>query len=176
MTLQRTLPTQSPRLLMKPGGSQTGIVDGAWWPQSNDLASEMPALQDALDPILGRIGRVAYSRQEWPLAPSSVSINGHPVKLDGYRFQARQTLNVQGVNGRTVAILLISPEASSDTAHAILRVAAQPHDVSTVADLLDPQSSTLLRHQEGLAAQQSWESEGGRSAQRTGLNTQTEQS
>ncbi|MFD8308871.1 DUF5994 family protein, partial [Streptomyces sp. NPDC059690] len=46
--------TPAARLALKRDGASRGILDGAWWPRSRDLLSELPALTDVLDPLWGR--------------------------------------------------------------------------------------------------------------------------
>lgn len=37
-----TPPEKTPRLRLKPKAPTTGYVDGAWWPHSADLPTELP--------------------------------------------------------------------------------------------------------------------------------------
>ncbi|MFZ3558462.1 DUF5994 family protein [Streptomyces sp. BH055] len=45
--------------LESPAGQ--GLLDGAWWPRSRDLADQLPGLVGVLDPLWGRITRVAVN-------------------------------------------------------------------------------------------------------------------
>lgn len=56
-------------------------MDGAWWPRSRDLPSELSALADVLDPLWGRITRIAVNPRHWPMLPPRVFVNGHVVKV-----------------------------------------------------------------------------------------------
>ena len=56
-----TPPEHTPRLRLKPKAPQSGYVDGAWWPRSDDLAAELPDLLAVLSVRLGRIDRVLYN-------------------------------------------------------------------------------------------------------------------
>jgi hypothetical protein len=40
----QTPPIHPPRLRLKPKAPQSGYVDGAWWPRSDDLSTELPDL------------------------------------------------------------------------------------------------------------------------------------
>ncbi len=60
MTLQKarpqvgrhlTPPDSTPRLRLKPKAPQTGYVDGAWWPHSDDLTSNVRLEGDRLQAI-----------------------------------------------------------------------------------------------------------------------------
>lgn len=69
------------RLALKPDGAARGLLDGAWWPRSRDLLSELPTLTDVLDPLWGRITRIAVNPEHWPVVPRRVPVEGHVVKV-----------------------------------------------------------------------------------------------
>ena len=58
-------PVHTPRLRLKPKAPESGYVDGAWWPHSDDLTAELPDLLSAASVRLGPIGRVIYNVNEW---------------------------------------------------------------------------------------------------------------
>ncbi|WP_412566550.1 DUF5994 family protein [Streptomyces chartreusis] len=55
-------------------------VRGAWWPRSDDLPAELPALSRAFDRSWGRVTRMAAPRSAWPQAPCELPVAGHPVR------------------------------------------------------------------------------------------------
>ena len=77
-----TPPEHTPRLRLKPKAPQSGHVDGAWWPHSDDLAAELPDLLAVLSVRLGRIDRVLYNVNEWAKPPSrKLETGGRLVRL-----------------------------------------------------------------------------------------------
>jgi hypothetical protein len=145
MTLQKDLtdvgrhttpPEHTPRLRLKPKAPQSGYVDGAWWPRSDDLAAELPDLLAVLSVRLGRIDRVLYNLNEWAKASAKLVTGGRPVRLDGYRRQPIHTVEVLGLNRNKIVLLVVPPEAEPDEAHATLMAAAAPSNDSTVDSLL----------------------------------------
>ncbi|MER8012412.1 DUF5994 family protein, partial [Streptomyces sp. NPDC094149] len=82
-TLSHPEPVAPPaaRLALKRDGASRGLLDGAWWPRSRDLLSELPALTDVLDPLWGRITRIAVNPKHWPVIPPKVPVDGHIVKV-----------------------------------------------------------------------------------------------
>jgi uncharacterized protein DUF5994 len=78
---------ERPRLRMKPDTPPSGVVDGAWWPRSRDLADQLPALLIELWDRLGGVERVSYNLTAWPGAPRRISVDGRLVRLGGYRTQ-----------------------------------------------------------------------------------------
>jgi Family of unknown function (DUF5994) len=145
MTLQKghtnvarrhTPPEHTPRLRLKPKAPRSGYVDGAWWPHSDDLTAELPDLLAVLSVRLGAIGRVIYSLNEWAKAPKKLATDGRTVRLDGYRLQPVNTVEVLGLNCEKIVLLVVSPHANPDQAHAIMMTAAGPDNALTVNSLL----------------------------------------
>jgi hypothetical protein len=133
---QRTSPAHTPRLRLKPKAPETGYVDGAWWPHSTDLTAELPDLLSVLSVRLGPIGRVIYNVNEWAEPPARIMAGGRAVRLGGYRRQPVHTVEVLGLNRSKIVLLVVSPHADPQQAHAIMMTAAGPSDASSVESLL----------------------------------------
>nr|WP_235852796.1 DUF5994 family protein [Mycobacterium interjectum] len=129
-------PAHTPRLRLKAKAPQSGYVDGAWWPHSDDLTAELPDLLAVLSVRLGRIGRVLYNMNDWATAPAKFATGGRTVRLDGYHRQPVNTVEVLGLNRNKIVLLVISPHADPEQAHAIMMTAAGPTNTSTVESLL----------------------------------------
>jgi Family of unknown function (DUF5994) len=129
-------PEHTPRLRLKPKAPHSGYVDGAWWPRSDDLATELPDLLAVLSVRLGRIDRVMYNLNEWAKAPRRFATGGRRVRLDGYQRQPTNTVEVLGLNRNRIALMVVPPNADPDQAHATLMAAATPSNDSTVDSLL----------------------------------------
>jgi len=136
-------------------------VDGAWWPHNDDLTTELPDLLAVLSVRLGPIDRVLYKLNDWASAPAKLETGGRAVKLDGYRLQPPNTVEVLGLNRNRIVLLVVPPHADSDHAHATMMAAAGPGNDSTVGQLFmagEPDSETPIQT---AGAQQWWDSEGG---------------
>jgi hypothetical protein len=129
-------PEHTPRLRLKPKAPRSGYVDGAWWPRSDDLATELPDLLAVLSVRLGPIDRFIFNLNEWPTASAKFSTDGRRVRLDGYRRQPANTVEVLGLNSNRIVLLVVPPNADPDKAHATLMAAAVPSNKSTVDNLL----------------------------------------
>lgn len=129
-------PVHTPRLRLKPKAPESGYVDGAWWPHSEDLKAELPDLLSVLSVRLGPIGRVIYNLNEWAKPPAKFATGGRTVRLDGYSLQPVKTVEALGLNRTKIVLLVISPQADPDQAHAIMMAAAGPNNASTVESLL----------------------------------------
>jgi hypothetical protein len=164
----RLRPVEDPhvrlRLRLKPKAPTTGWVDGGWWPRSHDLAAELPRLLAVLAVRLGRIERVGYHLGEWSPA-RHISCGGGLVRLEGYRSQPANTVDVLAV-GQRVTLLVVAPEASAQTAHAVLMAAGRRGNTDNADALL--RSRTLAVNVLGgadsqwEAALQRWDLDGGR--------------
>jgi Family of unknown function (DUF5994) len=129
-------PVNTPRLRLKPKAPQSGYVDGAWWPHSADLMTELPDLLSVLGVRLGAIGRVVYNVNEWTNVPAKFATGGRMVRLDGYHRQPVNTIEVLGLNRNKIVLLVVSPDAAPEQAHAIMMAAAGPANASTVESLM----------------------------------------
>jgi len=129
-------PEHTPRLRLKPKASPTGFVDGAWWPASNDLLTELPDLLAVLSVRLGPISHVTYQLGEWSKAPVKTVIGGRVVRLAGYRRQPGNTVEVLGLGGTSVVLLVVPAGTDAEQAHDTMMTAATPEDASTTDGLL----------------------------------------
>ena len=129
-------PQETPRLRLKPKDLPTGRVDGAWWPHSADLAAEIPDLVAVLSVRLGQISDVLYKMTEWVRPPVKMSIGGGKVRISGYHRQPDNTIEVIGLGGQRVVLLVVPADTEEHAAHDILMAAAVPDDAETVQALL----------------------------------------
>ncbi|MEY8015577.1 DUF5994 family protein [Mycobacterium servetii] len=129
-------PVHTPRLRLKRKAPQSGYVDGAWWPRSSNLTAELPDLLSVLSVRLGPIGRVIYNLSEWVTPPAKFVTDGRTVRLDGYRLQPANTVEVLGFDHNKIVLLVVSPRAEPNQAHAIMMTAASFDNISPVEGLL----------------------------------------
>ncbi len=173
-TLYPTLPHPEPvaapaaRLALKTDGASRGLLDGAWWPRSRDLLSELPALTDVLDPLWGRITRIAVNPRHWPVIPRKVPVDGHIVKVGWFtpEIDPHKLLLLSYGTGRW-DLLVIPPETGAESA-ARLMAAASGHDGQplTASALIaaDVAGHAVSATDESLEPDEAWEYEGGASA------------
>ncbi len=152
------------RLSLRPSGPQVGLLDGAWWPRSRDLRDELPALAAQLDPLWGRITRVAVNPAYWSAVPREVPVRGHVVKVGGFRTaqDPHQLLLLSYRIGRW-DLLVVPPEADPDVAARLMAAACDPRVVRTASSLIAAQAMAATA-----AAVAAWEVEGGATVGRLG--------
>jgi hypothetical protein len=114
----------------------TGYVDGAWWPRSDDLTTELPDLLAVLSVRLGAAARVTYNLAEWAKAPRRVPMGGRIIRLDGYHRQPPNTLGILDAYGNKIDLLVVPVHTEPDRAYTIVTSAAVTDDESSVGTLL----------------------------------------
>jgi hypothetical protein len=132
----RSIPAQPLRLRLKPKGPVTGYVDGGWWPRSRDLVAELPELATVLSVRLGPIQRIAYAMDGWEPPSGRVDVDGHRVRMEGFRSQDRDTVAVTGLNGQRLSLLVVPPDADETAAHDAMMTAAHRDNADSPASIL----------------------------------------
>ncbi|GHF17498.1 hypothetical protein E5082_15715 [Streptomyces griseoluteus] len=162
------------RLALKTDGASRGLLDGAWWPRSRDLLSELPALTNVLDPLWGRITRIAVNPEHWPVIPRKIPVNRHIVKAGWFtaEIDPHKLLLLSYGTGR-FDLLVIPPGTGAESA-ARLMAAASDHDGPplTASALI---AADAARHpsDQALDPDEAWEYEGGASAVSAAATGQT---
>jgi hypothetical protein len=131
-------PPTAARLSLKPTGSTSGYVDGAWWPASDDLTIEMPALMAQLSDRWGSVHRVSYDAAAWASAPRRLTIDGRRIRLDGFRGRRpSDVVHVRATDGTAgLTLLVVPPSEESAQAEEILARAAATSNLQSADDLL----------------------------------------
>lgn len=129
-------PHRQLRLRLKPKAPATGYVDGAWWPRSRDLTTELGALADVLAVRLGRIERVAYALSTWDKAPGRVQVNGFGARLEGFSYQDKNIVHVTGSNHVRISLLVVPPEMADPAAHDAMMTAGHRGNADRPEEIL----------------------------------------
>ncbi|MGW6335482.1 DUF5994 family protein [Nocardia rhamnosiphila] len=109
-------PTRTPRLLLRDRGDESAGVDGAWWPRTGNLTTELHNLVTALTTRLGTTTRIAFdwnslSRSQRRIdPPDGIEVTG-PLP-----DQPSDVIYVFGPHDRCLRLLVIAP--TTDPAHA----------------------------------------------------------
>lgn len=169
MTLQQNIsvtdrhptpPEHRPRLRLKPKAPQTGYVDGAWWPWSGDLTTELPGLLSVLSVRIGSIRRVRYHVGEWAAAPARLLTDGRTVRLDGYRRQPVNTVEILGASRAKIVLLVVPPNTDPEQAHDTMMTAAAPENDSSIDTLLMISDVERETRTQRTSAEEQWVSDG----------------
>jgi len=105
ITWHRGPPEYTPRLLLEP--ESDAYSDGAWWPRSGELTTELPGLLTFLEFRMGPIRRVVYDRESWTSVPRTLTVDQHEVQLDAYPFEAGNTMYVFGSDDNMLVLQVV---------------------------------------------------------------------
>jgi Family of unknown function (DUF5994) len=150
---------RTPRFRLKPTAQGSGYVDGAWWPHSDDLMTQLPDLIAVLSMRLGAISCVIYNNTEWRITPAELASGGGVVQLEGYRGQPPNTVEVLGSKGNKLVLLVVPYHIDPDQAHGIVMAAAAPGDAASVDTLLMISVKDRETRTKRDAARERWDSQ-----------------
>ena len=127
-TASPALPAKA-RLLMQESRTGRGLLDGGWWPRTNDPAAELPGLIPELDERHGRIIRIMLGTGDWDAArPRLLSFPASPggrvVKLGWFDSMPAGLLTAISASGERTDLVTVPPQASEEAAAAAMRQAA----------------------------------------------------
>jgi hypothetical protein len=135
----RIVPYRAPtaRLALKTVSTSRGPLDGAWWPRSRDLTDELSALADVLDPLSGRITRIAVNATYWPAIPGRVPVNGHVVRVGWFttELDPHKIMLLSHTTG-SWNLLVIPPETNAPAAARLMSAASDSSVPATTASAL----------------------------------------
>ncbi|MFF7792905.1 DUF5994 family protein [Streptomyces sp. NPDC007991] len=112
-----------------------GVLDGAWWPRSRDIAAELPALITALTEHLGPITRVGLDAGAWEALPTRMTVDGRVVHVDSSPVGDGTVLVTRG--GQDLfSLLVVPPHASPDAARAAMTEAVRAGSLRQAEQIL----------------------------------------
>ncbi|MEU0402264.1 DUF5994 family protein [Streptomyces sp. NPDC006197] len=156
-----TAPTRQARLALTPNTSLAGLLDGAWWPYSRDLATELPPLVDALRKRWGRVTRITANPAPWPVSPYKVSVGEYAVYVGWFTGQDPDTMILLWYGRDRCDLLVIPPETEPASATRLMAAASTPGNLHTADILMSDENATGRRLREARAGEDAWEAEGG---------------
>ncbi|GGR98178.1 hypothetical protein Snoj_67770 [Streptomyces nojiriensis] len=115
--------------------SRQGLLDGAWWPRSRDVTTELPALITALTAHLGPITRVGLDTSAWQAVPTRLVIDGQVVHLDADPVGDDTVLVTRGHNDH-FALLVVPPDTTADAAREAMARAVRADNVTQATQIL----------------------------------------
>jgi hypothetical protein len=149
------------RLRLKPADRSGGLVQGAWWPRSDQLFKELPSLLAALAPRVGSVDRVIYDETRWAPQALRMEFRGRTIILEGSTTTSTNTLSVIGKGFGRLVLLIVPPYTNPTRAYAAVMTASKPDNVSTPDELLGVGRREAQDRRLAQLAQQRWESDGG---------------
>ncbi|MGA8113394.1 MAG: DUF5994 family protein [Actinocatenispora sp.] len=146
-----------PRLRLDPTLSHRALLDGAWWPRTNDLLAELPALVIALDGRRGRITHLMLGATWSEAHPRSLNLAGRRVRLGWFTSQPAGLLTAICANGSRVDLLVVPAVTPKAVADRVMTDAAEATNTVHAQDLLAVSTAGAPE----ATAEEVWDSEGG---------------
>ncbi|MGW0609440.1 DUF5994 family protein [Streptomyces sp. NPDC002788] len=112
-----------------------GVLDGAWWPRSRDLATELPGLITALTEYLGPITRVGVDAGAWEGPPTRMTVDDRVVHIDSSPVGDDTVLITRGEQD-LFSLLVVPPHATLDAARAAMTEAVRAGSVTQAEQIL----------------------------------------
>ncbi|MFG2489237.1 DUF5994 family protein [Streptomyces virginiae] len=165
-TLDRTAPRDlavelPARLSLTAKTTLAGLLDGAWWPRSRDLAAELPPLAAALQEPWGRVTRVTVNPARWPVVPHTVALDGRTLHVGWFTEQDPDKLILLSFTVGRWDLLVIPPETEPAAAARLMAAAAIPGSALAAGVLMANERVIGRGIRDARRREATWESEGG---------------
>ncbi|MEU2228461.1 DUF5994 family protein [Streptomyces sp. NPDC018347] len=126
--------------------SREGVLDGAWWPRSRDIAAELPALLSALTRHLGPLTRVGLDSAAWAGLPTRIVVDDRVVHVDSFPVGDDTVLITRG-DQDLFSLLVIPPHATPEAARAAMAQAVRADNISKADQILIDTGSGSAAHE-----------------------------
>ncbi|MER6353755.1 DUF5994 family protein [Streptomyces sp. NPDC001634] len=115
--------------------SREGVLDGAWWPRSRDIAAELPALLSALTGHLGPLTRVGLDTTAWEGLPTRIVVDDQVVHIDSFPLGDDTVLITRG-DQDIFSLLVVPPDTAPEAARAAMAQAVRADNVTQANQIL----------------------------------------
>ncbi|MGA5505306.1 DUF5994 family protein [Streptomyces umbrinus] len=114
---------------------RTGTFDGAWWPRSRDIGSQLSGLLIALTARLGTISRVGLDTSGWDETPGHLVVAGHTVHIDWSAVGDSTMIVTRGAQDHFL-FLVIPPQTAPGPAHTAMAMAVRDDNAASAEHVL----------------------------------------
>jgi hypothetical protein len=122
-------------LRLETTSARDGMFDGAWWPRSRDLASQLPGLISALTARLGPVTRVGLDEGAWDDIPGRLIIEGKAVRIDSFPVGDDTMIVTRGDQDHFL-LLMIPPGAAEPAARSAMARALMAGGTASAEEIL----------------------------------------
>ena len=146
-------------------GYRSGPLDGGWWPQSRDLATECRDLVDHFPHLVGRPSRLLFSRPDWedggePPA-RRVPVASGVVKVGSFPGDDTHEMVLVMSSRERLRLLVVPHDVPAETAHRLLLESADERNTRTASEMLADALSQVPPPAVDTTGEDGWEGEGG---------------
>ncbi|SOD85020.1 DUF5994 family protein [Streptomyces sp. Ag109_G2-15] len=109
------------RLYLAPESTVPRRIDGAWWPRTFDLLTEVPPLLSGLPRAWGQIASVVVNDTVWTGAPGRMLVRNQVVRLRRTTTaHLPSTIVLTAPNHGRRDLLVVPPEATEPAAESLM--------------------------------------------------------
>ncbi|MEY9992935.1 hypothetical protein ABIE67_004967 [Streptomyces sp. V4I8] len=112
-----------------------GILDGAWWPRSRHLATELPGLISALTQRLGPVTRIGLDSGAWDEMPTRMTVDDRVVHIDAFSTGDDTALVTRG-DQDYFSLLVVPPDTPPEAARAAMAEAVRADNPKQAVQIL----------------------------------------
>jgi len=113
-----------------------GGLDGAWWPRSRNLETELADLVQRSPVSVGRIVRAVYSTPDWQPAPRRIRVGDGFVKVGSFPHDDNHRILLRLSNRQILQVMVVPPDSSPTLALSVMTTAASPSNRDGAATIL----------------------------------------
>ncbi|MCL8010852.1 DUF5994 family protein [Streptomyces sp. AS02] len=121
-----------------------GILDGAWWPRSRHLATELPGLIGALTERLGPVTRIGLDSGAWDEIPTRMTVDDRVVHIDAFSAGDDTMLVTRGERDY-FSLLVVPPDTPPEAARAAMAEAVRADNPKQAVQILIDTSTGQAR-------------------------------
>ncbi|SMF71905.1 DUF5994 family protein [Streptomyces sp. Amel2xC10] len=111
------------RLSLAPHGTPPRLIDGAWWPRSYDLLTELPLLLGGLPPDWGQITIVTVNGSTWSATPGRILVCNQVVRLRRtVTASAPHTVTLLAPGRGRWDLLVVPPATTAEAAAPLMTI------------------------------------------------------
>jgi hypothetical protein len=119
-------------------------LDGAWWPQSRDLAVELADLVDHFPAKCGRVVRALFSPPDWDPAPRRIPVAAGYVKVGSFPRDDTHLIELKTSDRSVLQVLVVPPEFTEGQGADALLAAATVGNAHSASEVLAGARPDLL--------------------------------
>lgn len=114
-----------------------GTLDGGWWPQSRDLATELTELATYFPAGSGSLVHALFSPPDWDSVPRRVDVGSGEVTVGPLPHDDTHVVVLTTSDGTVLRMLVVPPALSVDQGEEALLAASSAAYAHSAASLLD---------------------------------------
>ncbi|MDX2521870.1 DUF5994 family protein [Streptomyces stelliscabiei] len=113
------------RLRLAPRGGMPRLIDGAWWPSSYDLPTELPRLLAGVPRAWGHITSVTVNGATWSAVPGRMLVSNQVVRLHrSLTASAAHTIVLLAPGRGRWDLTVVPPNTTEEAAEPLMAAAA----------------------------------------------------